>query len=127
MPVFLVTFVEGLLGPNFAKFARPLIYLFLILLAVGLFFGGKAIYDHKIIAKHDEKQAAATATADKRADDNEGTQRTVDAVREQNEATQTQEAIDAAHRNGADPRAAYYDCVRKQQSARRAGQPSPVC
>jgi uncharacterized protein HemX len=124
IPAFILTAVEGLVGP---KFAKPLIYAVALLLAIGLFFGAKAIYDHKIIAAHDDKQDAANANADKKADDNSADQRVTDVTRLQNESTQTQEAINEARRNGSDPRAAYYDCVRKQQSARRAGQPSPAC
>lgn len=127
MPIFLLTLVEGLLGPKFAKFAKPVIYLSLILIAVGAFFGMRAIYDHRIIAAHDAKLSVGTANADKQADDNAAVSRVTDVTREQNESIQTQEAINAAKRNGSDPRAAYYDCVRKQQSARSAGKPPPVC
>ncbi len=127
MPVVILTFVEGLLGPKFAKFAKPLLYLALIASLVGVFGIAKCSYDKKIIAAHDAKQTAATAVADKKADNHAADSRVIDISREQDEKIQTQGAIDNAKRNGTDPRAAYYDCVRKQQSARSRGQPSPAC
>lgn len=108
-------------------FARIIAYAALVLIIVGALWGAKCAYDSHIIGAHDAKQAAATAKADKNADDNAATSRVTDVTREQNEATQAQEAINEAKRTGADPRAAYYGCVRKQQSARSAGQPPPVC
>lgn len=121
----LISLITGLGVP--AQLVKPLLAVIGALLILGVLWGGKCAYDHHVIAAHDAKQAAATANADKAADDHAGDQRVIDATREQNEATQAQEAINEAKRNGADPRRAYYDCVRKQQSARRAGQPSPDC
>lgn len=127
MPIVILEFVEGLLGPKLAKYAKPLIYLLGALLLVGGFFGLRACHDSHVIKNYTNAQEAKTAKADKKADNHAADQRVIDTSREQDEKTQTQGAIDNAKRNGTDPRAAYYDCVRKQQSARRAGQPSPRC
>lgn len=126
MPVFLLTFVEGFLGP-YAKFAKPLIYAMLALILVGGLFGLKSCYDHKIIAAANNKQDASSARADTQADSTATNQIIIDNGRRTSESQETQHAIDHAKQTGADPRAAYYDCVRKQQSARRTGQPSPSC
>jgi hypothetical protein len=74
IPAFLLKMVVGWLGPKFSKFAAPLIYAFYIIVAVGGFFGLKALYDSSVINKHEQKieRRAAPATnraADQRAND----------------------------------------------------------
>jgi hypothetical protein len=124
---WLLALVEGWLGPKFARFARPLIYLVAALLLAFAALVAVKIHDRRVVATANDRQGAANANADKHADDNAGDQRVTDALRLQDEKTKSQEAINEAHRSGADPRAAYYQCVRKQQAARHAGQPSPAC
>jgi hypothetical protein len=113
MPIVILRFVEGLLGPKLAQYAKPLIYLVLALLLVGTFGVAKCSYDKRIVAAANSKQEAATAKADKKADNHAADSRVVDITREQDEKVQTQGAIDNAKRNGTDPR--------------DAGQPSPRC
>lgn len=121
----LLALVEGFGIPSWL--VKPLLAVVGALLLLAVLWGAKCTYDKHLIANHDNAQAAVTATADKQADDNAANSRVTDVTREQNEATQTQEAINAAKRSGADPRAAYYRCVQLEQSARHAGKPSPVC
>lgn len=64
MPVFLVTMVEGWLGPRFAKYAKPLILVVLaILLVVGLGVA-KCTYDRHVEKNYQQKtqERAAPAT-----------------------------------------------------------------
>ena len=76
MPLFLLTFVEGLLGPKFAGYARMLIYAFLIiLLIVGLGIA-KCSYDKSVVDKH-EAQLQQQA---KKATDQAATERAADTV-----------------------------------------------
>jgi hypothetical protein len=124
MPVFLLNFATGLVGPRFAK---PAIFAVLALLIVGALWGGKCAYDKSIIDRHEAKQEAATAKADRKADTKAAEQRRADDTRLSTETTEIKEAVNEARRTGADPRAAYYDCVRKQQAARHSGQPPANC
>jgi Tfp pilus assembly protein PilE len=125
MPIFLLS-LAGKLGipPQFRKAA--LIGTAIVLLIV-LFGVAKCSYDRSVIKAHDAKQEAVTAKADRKADNHAAEQRRADDARSTTEAQQIKEAVNEARRNGADPRAAYYDCVRKQQSARKSGKPSPGC
>jgi hypothetical protein len=109
------------------KAAKPLLIAVLFLLALGLFGVGKCSYDRRIISAHNARQDAANAKADRRADQKAADQRVTDVNRANAEQSQIQQAIDEARRTGADPRAAYYECVRRQQAARRAGQPPVDC
>lgn len=116
MFAFLIPYVLKLGIP--AKFAKPAIYAALITLAVLALGVAKCTYDHRIIAAHEAKQDAANAKADRKADQKAAEQRRTDDTRLQ---TETQEIKDAVQKAGSDPaarRAAYYDCVRKQQLAR---------
>lgn len=56
-----------------------------------------------------------------------GGERLNDAVRSEKESGELKEAIDDAKAKGADPRAAFYQCVLLQQAARKAGRPAPEC
>jgi hypothetical protein len=109
------------------KLAKPLVYAGLFMLAVGAFFGAKAIYDRNIIRNHDLKQEAATAKADRKADTKAAEQRRADDARLTTETTEIKEAVNEARQTGADPRAAYYRCVSAQQSARRERKPPASC
>lgn len=109
------------------KAARALLTAGLFVAALLLCWGAIAAYNRSVIAHHEAKQDAATAKADRKADGHAADQRLTDAARTTHEKQQTQEAIDEARRNGTDPRAAYYECVRREQAARNARQPSPDC
>jgi hypothetical protein len=109
------------------RFAKGAVIAALIAIAIAALGIGKCTYDKRVIANHDAKQEAATAKADRQADAKAAEQRRADDSRSTAEATEIKETIDEAKRTGADPRAAYYECVRRQQAARRERKPSPDC
>jgi hypothetical protein len=85
------------------------------------------IHDHRVIAAHEAKQDAANAKADRKADAKAAEQRRVDDTRVTTETQEINNAVSEAKRTGADPRAAYYKCVRLQQRARAAKLVVPTC
>lgn len=110
-----------------ARLAKPVLGIIVALALIGAFFGLKSCYDHGIINAHEAKQEAAAAEADRKADTKAAEQRRADDARL---TTETQEIKEAVNEAGSDPaarRAAYYECVRKQQSARRNGKPPADC
>jgi len=109
------------------RFAKPVLVGGLFALALGSLGLGKCAYDRSIIRQHDAAQDAATAKADRKADSHAADQRRSDDARSATEDTQIKEAVDEARRTGADPRAAYYECVRRQQAARRQRKPPADC
>lgn len=64
MPVFILAFVEELLGPKLAKYAKPLIYVLAIILLVVGFGVAKCTYDSHVIKNNQTKieQRAKPAT-----------------------------------------------------------------
>lgn len=126
MPVFLLTFVEGLLGPKLGKFAKPLIFVVLAFLILGALWGGKCAYDHSIINAHEAKQDAANSKADRKADNHAAEQRRADDAR----LTQETNELNRSTNNGQtdlDRRLAFQRCLRMQQSARAAKRQPPAC
>jgi hypothetical protein len=125
MPIFLLS-LFGKLGipPQFRKAALigTVIVLLVALLAVG-----RCTYDRSVIRNHEAKQDAANAKADRAADQKAAEQRRADDARSTTEAQQIKEAVNEAGNDPAARRAAYYRCVRAQQSARKSGKPSPGC
>ena len=109
------------------RFAKAAVIAALVTILVAGLGVAKCSYDRNVIEHHEAKQEAATAKADRAADAKAADQRRTDDARTTAEAVEIKEAIDEAKRSGADPRAAYYECVRRQQAARRTGQPSPEC
>lgn len=67
IPAFLLKMVVGWLGPKASKFAAPLIYTGYIILAVGAFFGLKALYDSSVISHHEQKIQNRVAPATNKA------------------------------------------------------------
>jgi hypothetical protein len=110
-----------------ARFAKPLLVGVALLLLIAAVFAAVKIHDRRVISQHEAKQEASTAKADKRADNHAADQRRTDDARSTQEAQQIKEAVNEAGSDPAARRAAYYECVRRQQSARRAGKPSPDC
>jgi uncharacterized membrane protein YhiD involved in acid resistance len=121
----LISLATGLGVP--ARLAKPVLAVVGAILLLGVLWGSKCAYDKRVIANHEAKQEAATAKADRKADAKAAEQRRTDDSRSTAEATEIKETIDEAKRTGANPRAAYYECVRKQQLARRTHKPSPDC
>lgn len=109
-----------------AKFAKPLIYGVLAILAVAAFFGAKAIYDHGVITKHDAKVEAATAKADLKANDHASEQRRADDSRITQEADQLKK-VQTNAKTDHDRSLARFRCIRLQQSARAANREPPRC
>lgn len=110
-----------------AKLAKPLIFFGLFIAVAALLAGAKCAYDRSIIKAHDAERDAATAKADRKADTKAAEERRSDDARLTTETQEIKDAVDEAKRTGADPRAAYYACVRLQQSARARGEPPPNC
>ena len=107
--------------------AKPLMGIIAALALIGAFVGLKSCYDRKVVATHNAKQDAATAKADRKADAKAAEQRRADDARLTTETNEIKEAVNEA---GTDPRArraAFYECVRLQQAARRDGKPPAEC
>lgn len=124
MTFLLALAIKAGIAPRFAKPVLIGLAIVLLLAALGT---AKCTYDRSVIRNHTAGQDAATAKADRKADTNAATQRRADDARANTEQTEIKEAIDVARSTGADPRAAYYDCVSRQQAARRDGKPPANC
>lgn len=126
-------FEFAFLAPLFGKFAKPAGYVLTALLAIAIFFGAKALYDHKIISNHDAKIDASAAKADRAADQNAAATETTNVARQNYEADQLTRAADDAPKNnpGVDPatarRIAFHKCLGLQQRARANGLQPPRC
>jgi hypothetical protein len=123
IPVFLLKFVAGIVGP---KFAKPAIFVVLGLLILGALWGGKCAYDNKIINAHEAKQDAANAKADRKADASAAEQRRVDDTRLTNETTELNRSTEHAQTD-LDRRLGFQRCLRLQQRARAAKLVVPTC
>jgi hypothetical protein len=126
MPAALITLVEGWLGPKFARFARPLIYLVAALLLALAAFVAVKIHDHRVVAVANDRQGAANANADKHADDHAADQRRTDDGRLVNETDELNRSSANAQTNLA-RQLAFQHCLRAQQSARAAKRQPPAC
>lgn len=122
-----MTWLIGLLAPTVGeKFAKPLAILLLALLAIGLFFGAKAIYDHNVVSGYKTKVEASAAKADRKADQQAADRKELDQARqnaEYNELVKVQENA----QNETQRRLAFHRCLRLQQQARDNGLKSPSC
>jgi hypothetical protein len=96
-----------------------------IVLAIGLFFGAKALYDRSIIKAHDNKREAQIAKDDRKADAKAAVERRADDARITTETQELKEVVREAA--PVDRRAAYYACLAKLQDARARNQPPPDC
>ena len=124
IPAAVLKFAAGIVGPRFAAAA---VYAVLAIVLVGGFVGLKSCYDSGVVdrarSKSNEKVIKTTGAANS----NAAEARAGDQVRTASEQAQVEKAISDAKHEGRDPRAAYYDCVRLQQQARAAGDPTPTC
>ncbi len=109
-----------------AKYARFVAFAGLALILLAAMAGLKCSYDRNLIRTHDSKREAQIVKADRKADAKAAEQRRVDDALIM---TESHELKDAIHEAGNDPaarRAAYYECVRELQQARRDRR-SPGC
>lgn len=109
------------------RFAKAAVIVTLVVAAIALFALLKSCYDDSIIDQHDATVRADTAEKDRKADGNAAVQRRADDARAVTETQEIKEAISNAGPNPVDRRAAYYACVKLQQSARRKGKPPADC
>lgn len=109
---------------KYAKFAVVAVLVVLLIVGLGV---AKCAYDRSIIKAHDAERDAAIAKADRRADAKSAEERRADDARSAAESQEIKEAINEARSEGRDARAAYYECVKLQQSARASGKPPPDC
>lgn len=124
LPAFLLKLAPSFIPEPLRKaFGAGVILLGLVALIVI----GVKIHDHRVVKNYTNAQEAKTAKADRKADNTAAVQRRVDDARSRDEAQEVKEAISEAQSQGRDPRAAYYACVKLQQSARREHKPSPNC
>jgi hypothetical protein len=84
------------------------------------------IHDHRVISAHEAKQDAATAKADRAADNHAAEQRRTDDARLTQEAQQLKEAPSHAKTNH-DRSSARFRCIKLQQDARAAKRQPPAC
>lgn len=114
------------------KNARAYAWAILILGAVLLLWGAKALYDKSVVDTHDAKIEASAATADRKADEKAAVQATKDAQRRDFETDQLLKAVQHAPKDPAisDDRErslAFHRCLRLQQTARANGLKPPAC
>ncbi len=114
------------------KNARAYSWALVIVAAVLLLWGAKALYDHSIIANHDNAIEASAAKADRKADEKAANQRVADDARRAQEQDQLVEAIKNAPKDPAidDDREralAFHRCLSLQQRARANGLKPPTC
>ena len=108
------------------RFAKPALIAALVavlILAIGV---AKCSYDRSVIAGHAARADAATAKADRKADDTAAVQRRADDSRLSSETT----ALEKVRIDAPDPvarRLARHRCLRLQQSARAAHREPPAC
>lgn len=98
----------------------------LVIIAIGLFFGAKALYDHSIISAHDTKIEASAAKADRAADQKAAVQKEHDIVRQNQEADELIKVQQNA-KTDQDRRLAFHRCLSLQQRARENGLQPPRC
>jgi hypothetical protein len=109
-----------------AKFAKPLLIAVGVLLLLGAIFAAVKLHDRRVIDTHEAKQEAATAKADRKADDHAAEQRRSDDARLTQEQQQLQGSTTHAQTD-LDRRLAFQRCLRLQQAARAAKRQPPTC
>ena len=129
MIAWLVTLLAPRVG---AKAARPVAFALLAIVAIGLFFGAKALYDASVIDKHETKVEASAAKADRKADQKAAERMTKDLERREFEQDQLEGAVTNAPKDPNVPddlerRVAFHRCLSLQQRARKDGREPPRC
>jgi hypothetical protein len=125
----MITFLVGrLIGLGVApRLAKPLLAGMALVLLVVALVALRACDKKNIIEDFTAGQEAAVAKEDLKANEKAAEERLTDDRRLTQEGQQIKEAISNAGPNIDDRRAAYHDCVRKQQAARRNNQPPANC
>lgn len=125
MPAFLIGLALKAGIP--ARFAKVAVIVALIVLAVGTFFGAKALYDRSVIRDHTQKQEGRQTKRERTADTNLELRKDVDEAA----ARLRQQEIDNATKNIPDQapsaRQRARACVELVRQAKAAGQPIPAC
>jgi hypothetical protein len=123
----LLPFAVRLVGE---KFARPFLYLALAALAIGAFFGAKALYDRSVVEHHEEKAAVKAVTRTLQHERTADAGQAVDEKKDQADAARLHEEVshaiethpvEARHSAGPAANAALAE-LRRRQSERRVGQ-----
>jgi hypothetical protein len=109
------------------KFARPLVWILLIAMAVGGLLLIKSCYDDSVVEEARIEENAKAIEGKAEADVEAAVKRAEDQSRRATEEAEIKEVIDNAKADGRDVRAAYYRCVGLQQAARKAHRPAPAC
>jgi hypothetical protein len=123
----------GALAPRLGeRAARPVAWIIVIIGAILLLWGAKALYDASVIDKHEDKVEASAAKADRKADQIIAEQAERDLNRRQQEAEQLTEVMKRAATDPQIPddreRAiAFHRCLSLQQAARENGSKPPRC
>jgi hypothetical protein len=120
--------LAGLVGKKVAaKSAKVIGIVALVVLLIAVLSVGKCAYDNSVIEKHEARQDAANARADRKADTAAADTRRSDDARLTAEETQLRELRDDPTSTATERRLARQRCIRLQQSARAAGRESPAC
>lgn len=122
--MFLFGLAAKLVGP---KFAKPFVIGGLIIFAALALWGLKSCYDSSVIENARNRGNVEALELKAKADETAARARVQDQARATTEAAELKETIDEAVAEGRSPRAAYYECIRRQQAARATGQPAPAC
>jgi hypothetical protein len=120
MPVAIIlSFVEGLLGDKYAKFAKPLIYAVVFAMVLGLIGVAKCSYDKQVVNKYEQKAEKAAAPATAKADK----ERTVETQQIAQHESEVHNAVAAEKDQPIAPTSRVHAC----DQLRRAGSHSPAC
>lgn len=124
IPLFLLNFASGIVGPKFAKAGVIVAAIVLLVTVMGL---GKRAYDRSVIRQHEQKAALEQAKRERKADANLQIQK----GRDDAAAQQRQQEIDNATRNIPDQapsaRQRARVCVELRHRAQERRQPQPAC
>jgi hypothetical protein len=127
IPAFILNLVIGWLGPSKAKFAKPLIYGAAILLAIGAFFGGKALYDRSVVSHHEMKAENKQLKLERKADANLQTQVTRDDAAAQQRQQEITDATASIPDQRPSARQRAIACVELRREAQQRRKPIPAC
>lgn len=124
IPLFLLNFASGIVGPKFAKAGVIIAGIVLLVTVLGL---GKCAYDSSVISRHEQKAELKQVKRERKADTNLETQKDRDDIA----TKQRMQEIDNATRNIPDQapsaRQRARACVELRREAKQRGKPQPAC